>query len=122
MKDEAFLQQEIINGATINPGDIRCPGCKGNTYVLSGQIQMPQREIWEDGVATLCKTKAELGGSFDVERLDCPRCRMTFVIRNPDLFRLEAENHSLKAKIDKLEDELENCTGTLSSTVRSRPA
>jgi hypothetical protein len=122
MKDEAFLQQEVVNGALINPGDIRCPGCKGNTYVLSGQVQMPQREVWENGVATHFQAKPELGGSFDIQRLDCPRCRMTFVFRNPDLFRLEAENLALQAKVDKLTDELEHYTGISSSKVRMRPA
>ena len=106
MKDEAFVRQEIIDGADLNPADLRCPKCKGNTLVLSGQAQVPQREIWENGVVVAMHSTPEQGGSFDIERMDCVPCQRTYFVRNPRVFELERENLDLQNQNNLLRQEL----------------
>jgi hypothetical protein len=100
--DQAFVHQEILDASLLNPADLRCPRCKGNTLVLTGQAQIPQREIMENGVMTHHTSNAEAGGSFDVERIDCLPCNVTFMVRDPKLFQLERENLNLKHENEEL--------------------
>jgi transposase-like protein len=104
--DQAFVQQEIIDGSLLDPADIRCPQCKKNTIVCSGQSQIASREVWEEGVVTSQTSDATSGGAFDIQRIDCLNCNKTFLLRNPELFQLERENLKLKQKVTDLQREL----------------
>ena len=113
--DQAFVQQEIVDGARLDPADIRCPQCKKNTIVCSGQSQVPSREIWEDGVVVSQENDATRS-SFDIERIDCLNCNKTFILRNPELFQLERENLGLKRQITTLQRDLEDRGGAPPTT------
>lgn len=102
MTDTSFVQQEIIDASTLNPGELRCPRCKGDTLVLSGQAQIEQREIMEHGVITDRQPNTKDAGSFDVTRIDCVPCTKTFHLRSPKLFALERENSDLKFQVGEL--------------------
>lgn len=115
MTDKAFVQQEIIDASRFDPQDIRCPRCQGNTLILSGQAQLPQREVMVDGVVTDRINNPEAGGSFDVERIDCLPCTITYLLREPKLFILERENLELKHQVKDLSDDLADCSGSEAS-------
>jgi hypothetical protein len=103
VSNSAFTKQEVINVTALDPMDMRCPTCHTNTLVLSGQAQLAQREVMENGVVvSRVLTNPSANGTFDVTRLDCVNCSTTFHIRNAEVFRLEAENLELKSRIGEL--------------------
>lgn len=110
MSSQAFVLQEIIDASILDPNDLRCPRCQGNTLVLSGQAQMPQREVMEKGTITAQIPTTE-GGSFNVEQIDCLPCNVRFEVREPKLFQLERENLNLKDEITELQIERESRNG-----------
>ena len=112
VKDQAFVNQEVIDGADLDPGDLRCPQCHRNTFVVSGQAQMAHREVWEQGEVVDRQSDPAQGGSFDIERMDCLHCNKTYLIRSPELFRLERENLNLQTKNAELRRELIDRGGT----------
>lgn len=103
MARKAFIQQEIIDGSVLNPAGLQCPRCSGNTLVLHGTMQINAWETMEDGVIVEQKTDAEDSGAFDVTRIDCLPCNVTFQVRDPQLYRLEYEILKLSTQIKKME-------------------
>ena len=120
MNDRAFVQQEILDASVVDPSDIRCPRCRGNTLVLTGLAQMPQQGIMEGGVIVERLSNPEAGGTFDIERIDCVSCTITYLIRAPKLFQLERENLKLTHKVEDLQGALDDCSGTADAGVRKR--
>jgi hypothetical protein len=120
--DQAFVQQEIIDASILDPQDIRCPRCKGNTLVLTGQAQVPQREIMEAGEITDRQVNLDAGGTFEVERIDCLPCNVTYLLREPKLFQLERENLDLKHQVNVLNDDLADCSGSQAPRIGGRLA
>ena len=111
MTDQAFVQQEIIDASLLDPADIRCPQCHKNTIMCSGLSQIASREVWEEGVVTSQTSDAVAGGAFDIQRIDCLHCNKTFLLRNPELFKLERENLGLKRQITVLQRDLSDRGG-----------
>ncbi len=106
MKDQAFVRQEILDASHVDPADLRCPKCFSNTLVLSGHAEMPQREIHEDGQLVHREFNHEAQSSFDIERIDCVHCAVTYILRDPKLFALERENLNLRTELAGLRREL----------------
>lgn len=117
MTDQAFVRQEVVDASIFDPSDLRCPKCNGNTLVLTGQAQLPQREIRENGETVDRQTRPENEGSFDIDRIDCLPCNNTYLLRSPKLYLLEAENLSLKYKVADLERALEDRGGSSGTPV-----
>jgi len=99
MDDLGIVRSEIVDADKINELDIRCPNCGNNTLVLTGQTQIPQREIMESGVVTLQLQGLFEEGSFDLQEIDCPQCKTKFIIKDHVLYRLEAENEELRKQL-----------------------
>jgi hypothetical protein len=110
--DEAFVRQEILDAAELNISDLRCPHCQGNTLVLTGYDQVSMRQIRENGEVVNTAIDQEGNGMFDVQRMDCVPCATTYLIRNPELFRLERENLHLKTENFNLRLQVEDKGGT----------
>ena len=99
MSDQGIVRSEIIDGDKINEVDIRCPNCGNNTLVLTGQSQLPQKEILESGVVTMRIQGMYHEGSFDLQEIDCPTCRTKFIVKDHVLYRLEVENEELRKQL-----------------------
>lgn len=109
--DRAFVIQEVINAATLNPEDLRCPHCEGNTLVLTGKTQVNSREVMANGVVVDRTVEPEETGGFDVTRIDCVPCSRTMHVRDPRVFELEKENLQLKNDNHDLRTELKERGG-----------
>jgi DNA-directed RNA polymerase subunit RPC12/RpoP len=97
--DAGIVRNEIVDGDKINELDIRCPSCGNNTLVLTGQAQLPQREVMESGVITMRLHGLYEEGSFDLQEIDCPQCKTKFIIKDHNLYKLEQENEELRKQL-----------------------
>ena len=103
MAERALVRQEIIDGDTLNVLDLRCPGCKNNTLVLSGQAMLPQKEIMEAGKIVDQIVGDYEDGAFDLERIDCLSCNTQYIIKDRKILSLETENANLKQRLNDAE-------------------
>ncbi len=88
MTHKAMNRAELVNAEDINPKDVRCPRCKGNTLVLKGNHQVAHEEILQDGVV-VSSTSDPNTHSFELEIIECMPCSVRFVIKPRQVYELE---------------------------------
>lgn len=101
MAQKAVMMNEMVNAEDINPKDIRCPRCKGQTLILRGNFQIAHEEILQEGKLVESKSMPETG-AFELEIMDCTACSVRFLIKPKEVYELEAMNLLLRNQVIEL--------------------
>lgn len=98
MTRKAIVTFEMVNADDIDPKDIRCPRCKGNTLILKGNHQIAREEVLQDGVVVQAKTLSDVHG-FEIEIIECHMCSVQFEVKPGELFELHKLNMLLREHV-----------------------
>jgi DNA-directed RNA polymerase subunit RPC12/RpoP len=98
MAHKAIIVEESICAEDIDPKDIRCPRCHGQTLILKGNHQIAHEEILQDGVIVESKNIPEMH-AFEVEIIECTPCSVRFLVKSKDMFQLEKLNFLLRQQV-----------------------
>jgi hypothetical protein len=95
---KAIVTFEMVSADDIDPKDIRCPRCKGNTLILKGNHQIAREEVLQDGVVVQAKTLSDVH-RFEIETIECHMCSVQFEVKPGELFELHKLNMLLREHV-----------------------
>jgi DNA-directed RNA polymerase subunit RPC12/RpoP len=95
--------EQHVGSHTLNPADLRCPQCQGNTLTLHGNVQIPRMIEMAKG-EILKSWNGPEEEKFELEQFDCCHCNVRWVVKPREYIQLETE-------LFKLRELYQNATG-----------
>lgn len=98
MANRAIITEQVVNAVDIDGNHLKCPRCSGRTLVLYGNSQIPRRETMVEGAIEHVEVDKEQH-RFELEKFECIRCQVRFLIKPAAQFELEKQNLLLRELI-----------------------